>query len=90
MGSGTGREIVIIHIGQAGLQIGAAMWELFCQEHNIDNQGAAIPLTDRAFEMVGNLFYETDKQKFVPRCVQVDLEPSVMGKSSEKKYRPTG
>ena len=27
------REIITIHIGQAGAQMGNACWELFCLEH---------------------------------------------------------
>jgi hypothetical protein len=33
------REVVSIHIGQAGCNIGTACWELFCLEHNIDADG---------------------------------------------------
>jgi len=29
------REALCIHIGQAGVQIGNACWELFCLEHGI-------------------------------------------------------
>jgi tubulin alpha len=29
------REAICIHIGQAGIQIGNACWELFCLEHGI-------------------------------------------------------
>jgi hypothetical protein len=29
------REVISIHIGQAGVQIGNAAWELFCLEHGI-------------------------------------------------------
>jgi hypothetical protein len=29
------REVISIHIGQAGVQIGNACWELFCLEHGI-------------------------------------------------------
>lgn len=29
------RECVSIHIGQAGIQVGNACWELFCLEHGI-------------------------------------------------------
>lgn len=29
------REIIILHIGQAGIQVGNACWELFCLEHGI-------------------------------------------------------
>ena len=27
------REAILIHMGQAGAQIGNACWELFCLEH---------------------------------------------------------
>lgn len=27
------REVISIHVGQAGVQVGAACWELFCLEH---------------------------------------------------------
>lgn len=33
------REVINIHIGQAGLQVGAACWELFCLEHGIKPDG---------------------------------------------------
>ena len=29
------REVISIHIGQAGVQVGNACWELFCLEHGI-------------------------------------------------------
>lgn len=30
------REIISIHVGQAGVQIGNACWELYCLEHGIN------------------------------------------------------
>ncbi|XP_065188915.1 tubulin alpha chain-like [Sycon ciliatum] len=33
------REVLSIHIGQAGVQMGAAAWELYCMEHGISNEG---------------------------------------------------
>ena len=27
------REIISLHVGQAGVQVGNACWELFCLEH---------------------------------------------------------
>ena len=33
------REALCIHIGQAGVQIGNACWELFCLEHGIQPDG---------------------------------------------------
>ena len=29
------RECISIHIGQAGIQVGNACWELYCLEHGI-------------------------------------------------------
>jgi hypothetical protein len=29
------RECISIHIGQAGIQVGNAAWELYCLEHGI-------------------------------------------------------
>ncbi|KAK7854806.1 tubulin alpha chain [Quercus suber] len=29
------RECILIHIGQAGIQVGNACWELYCLEHGI-------------------------------------------------------
>jgi tubulin alpha len=33
------REVISIHIGQAGIQVGNACWELYCLEHGIQPDG---------------------------------------------------
>ena len=33
------REVISIHIGQAGVQMGNACWELYCLEHGIHPDG---------------------------------------------------
>ena len=33
------REVISIHVGQAGIQVGNACWELFCLEHGIQPDG---------------------------------------------------
>ena len=33
------REIISIHIGQAGIQVGNSCWELYCLEHGIQPDG---------------------------------------------------
>jgi len=35
----TMREVISIHIGQAGVQMGNAAWELYCLEHGIMPDG---------------------------------------------------
>ena len=34
-----GRELLSIHIGQAGLAVGNSCWELYCLEHDISPDG---------------------------------------------------
>ena len=74
------REVISIHIGQAGLQVGNACWELFCLEHGIQPDGQmpsdkSIGGGDDAFN---TFFSETGAGKHVPRAVFLDLEPSVI------------
>jgi len=33
------REVISLHIGQAGVQAGESTWELLLAEHNIANDG---------------------------------------------------
>lgn len=80
--SGLQRECISIHIGQAGVQIGNACWELYCLEHGIQQDGM-VPVTKTFVggDNSSNTFFsETGTGKHVPRAVFVDLEPSVIGR----------
>ena len=33
------RNVINLHIGQAGIQMGHAVWEQYCQEHSLDSRG---------------------------------------------------
>ncbi|KAG0337207.1 Tubulin alpha-3C/D chain [Podila humilis] len=60
------REIISLHVGQAGIQIGNACWELYCLEHGIGPDGQRIQdQTDGEFSKT--FFNETQKGKYVPR-----------------------
>lgn len=72
------REVISIHIGQAGIQVGNACWELYCLEHGIQPDGQmpsdkTIGGGDDAFN---TFFSETGAGKHVPRAVFLDLEVS--------------
>uniref|UniRef100_A0A915JKJ2 Tubulin/FtsZ GTPase domain-containing protein n=1 Tax=Romanomermis culicivorax TaxID=13658 RepID=A0A915JKJ2_ROMCU len=72
------REVVSIHVGQAGVQIGNACWELYCLEHGIQPDGQmpsdkSIGREDNSFN---TFFSETSSGKHVPRAVFIDLEPT--------------
>jgi len=82
------RECISVHIGQAGCQIGSSCWDLFSNEHGIDNSGIMIRDSDnQKTELVSDLnvdesfstfFSESQTGKRVPRSVFIDLEPSVI------------
>ena len=33
------REVLTVNVGQCGIQLGQAVWEQYCAEHNIDTTG---------------------------------------------------
>lgn len=85
------RECLSIHIGQAGIQIGDACWELYCLEHGIQPDGGVLDskkdqLDDANMEHMDasfdTFFCETRAGKYVPRALFVDLEPTVVGNVS--------
>lgn len=71
------REIVSVHIGQAGIQLGSDCWELFCLEHGINAEGYKMDKNDQN-QNYRTFFNESDSGKLVPRAVFVDLEPTVI------------
>ena len=75
------RECLSIHIGQAGVQIGNACWELFCLEHGIqpDGQMPSDKTMSGGDKSFSTFFTETGSGKYVPRAVFIDLEPTVIG-----------
>jgi len=75
------RECISIHVGQAGVQIGNACWELYCLEHGIqpDGQMPSDKTLGAGDDSFNTFFSETGAGKHVPRAVFVDLEPTVVG-----------
>ncbi|XP_006433709.2 tubulin alpha chain [Citrus clementina] len=83
------RECISVHIGQAGIQVGNACWELYCLEHGIQPDGqmpgdTTVGGGDDAFN---TFFSETGAGKHVPRAVFVDLEPTVIDEVRTGTYR---
>jgi len=80
------REVVSVHVGQAGVQIGNSCWELYCLEHGIGPDGkmpengksAQAQYSHKEDDSYTTFFAETDARHYVPRAVMVDLEPSVI------------
>ena len=51
------REIISLHIGQAGVQVGNSCWELYCLEHGINPDGSDYRLKVDEFGTTTNPLY---------------------------------
>jgi len=74
------REVLTVNVGQAGIQLGNAVWVQYCSEHKIANDGkrkenAEETQKDKYFT---TFYEETGTGQFVPRNITVDLEPTVV------------
>jgi len=82
------REVISLHVGQAGVQIGNACWELYTLEHGLSPDGRLIEgspsSTDSGFS---TFFSETGSGKHVPRSLYIDLEPGVIDDVKTGPYR---
>ncbi|GAM26554.1 hypothetical protein SAMD00019534_097290 [Acytostelium subglobosum LB1] len=93
------REIISIHIGQAGVQLGNACWELYCMEHGIGKDGVVSEASHKKaradVETKGkntasyNTFFTegSNTNKVVPRAIFVDLEPTVIDEVRTGAFR---
>uniref|UniRef100_T1IDL0 Uncharacterized protein n=1 Tax=Rhodnius prolixus TaxID=13249 RepID=T1IDL0_RHOPR len=82
------REVISIHSGQAGVQIGNACWELYCLEHGIQSDGHMTNDNSAGDDQQYSTFFKvTSTGKQVPRAVLIDLEPSVIDEIRTGTYR---
>jgi len=82
------REIISIALGQCGIQMCNGAWELFALEHGIQPDGKnpndkSVGIEDDPH----NTFFAEVGERNVPRCVFVDLEPSVCDDIKTGQYR---
>ena len=78
------REVVSLHIGQAGIQVGNQCWELFCAEHGIKPDGTTDSIQGNDASVY---FSENSRGKYVPRALMFDLEPSVIDAIKNTEYK---
>lgn len=71
-----GREVIMVHVGQAGIQVGAMYWKQICKEHNLDHNGA--PIGGNVQGDPDTFFMKASGGKYVPRALLIDLEPKVV------------
>ncbi|XP_047990341.1 tubulin alpha chain-like [Leguminivora glycinivorella] len=80
------KEVIHIHIGQAGVQIANACWELYTLEHGIRPDGI-MAYPDNNDQGYNAFFSGTGAGKVVPRVVMVDLEPTPIDEIRTGAYR---
>lgn len=74
---------------QGGCQIGNGCWELYCLEHGIqpDGQMPSDKTIGGGDDSFNTFFSETGAGKHVPRCIYLDLEPTVIDEVRTGTYR---
>lgn len=78
------RELISIHVGQAGVQIGNSCWELYCLEHGVQPDGTIAP--GRGVGSPSSIFRETAEGTHIPRSIYVDLDPTTIDEVRAGKY----
>eukprot|EP00494_Astrolonche_serrata_P002995 UN03001 len=71
------REVLTINVGQGGIQLGNAVWDQYCTEHGVEDNGKRSDKADDKDTYFKTFFEETGAGQFVPRNLNVDLETSV-------------
>lgn len=79
------REIISLHVGQAGIQIANSMWELYCLEHLIDPDGYLVDHSEEDDSSYETFFERTNTMRFVPRAIFFDTENISIGKPEDRK-----
>jgi len=79
------REIVHMQVGQCGNQVGTKFWETLAQEHGLAEDGTYQGNDPGQLEKI-NVFFNEGNGKYVPRCVLVDMEETVLNYVQMKPY----
>ena len=51
------REVISIHVGQAGVQMGNSCWELYCMEHGITPDGTVSIISNILRKKAGKKYF---------------------------------
>jgi tubulin alpha len=81
------REIISLHIGQSGIQIGSLCWKLFCLEHGIQKDATLNNnnnLNDN--DCLGTFFSQNQLEEYESRCLFIDTEPSAIHSVKNSQY----
>ena len=83
------KEILCLHIGKTGLEVGLSCWELFCFENNIQPNGELYNFynLENGELPLPTFFNETKNYRFVPRSIFIDPDPTLIQSVKTGNYR---
>ncbi|CAD8095980.1 unnamed protein product [Paramecium primaurelia] len=83
------KEIISIHIGQAGIQLGNSCWELYGIEHGIQLDGQMTLDKTLGFnnDAFNTFFSEIGNSKHVPRSIFIDLDRNCIDELKRGQFR---
>uniref|UniRef100_H2ZI38 Tubulin alpha chain n=1 Tax=Ciona savignyi TaxID=51511 RepID=H2ZI38_CIOSA len=81
------REVISVHIGQAGIEIGKECWELYCLEHAINVDGSVSDTATADDPAFGRFFYKNESGRFIARACFSDFEPTCIDGVKTGKYK---
>jgi len=74
------REVINIHIGQAGVQMGDSLWDMLGKEHGVNWDGT---INNKSSWDIGDeCFYSPVEDRMIPRMIFIDLDPMVIDEIS--------
>jgi len=79
------KEIIHLHIGQAGIQLASACWELFCLECGVAPDGNMRSYTPT--KGLDTFFEESSTGKYTSRSVCLDLDSESVDEVSRGIHR---
>jgi len=75
-------EIITLHMGSSGCNLGVALWQQLCSEHLINSDGMCAKEPTGYFS---THFQETEKGRLVPRAILVDAQSSGLSEAFASK-----
>ncbi len=70
------REVISIHVGNCGNGIAYNYWKQLASEHRVTADGVYTGDNDVHLAGIASHFHDCDGRRYVPRCVNVDLDAS--------------
>ena len=69
-------QLLFLHLGEAGINMGKTLWDQFSYEHNFDEEGKIInPLSENLIDYsFSSIFEEISSEKYVPKSIFIDTD----------------